>query len=145
MNGSITVKLIINSYLAKTGVYRISQSALATNGIGSIPAEQFQLWRNGRQVPIYTTVPSGPFSGSDFIEFWGEQNDGRPDSTLYRDTSFILANKYSLQTDTAAFFLTVNPAGGNLRLQSTVNNVAGNILPPNHISCLPKENILKII
>ncbi len=117
-------------YVGKTGLYRISQTVLASNGIGSIPAEQFQLWRNGREVPIYTSVPSGPLSGSDFIEFWGERNDGLPDSTLYRDTSFILSSKYSLQTDTAAFFLTVNPAGGNMRLQNTVNNVAGNILPP---------------
>ena len=117
-------------YVGKTGLYRISQSVLSSNGIGSIPAEQFQLWRNGREVPIYTSVPSGPLSGSDFIEFWGEKNDGLPDSTLYRDPSFILSNKYSLQTDTAAFFLTVNPAGGNRRLQNTVNNVAGNILPP---------------
>ena len=117
-------------YVGKTGLYRISQTALAAVGIGGTPAEQFQLWRNGREVPIYTSVPSGPLSGSDFIEFWGERNDGRPDSTLYRDTSFILTNKYSFQTDTVAFFLTVNPAGGNLRLQSTVNNVAGNVLPP---------------
>src|SRR4026207_424362 len=65
-------------YVGKTGLYRISQTTLASNGIGSIPAEQFQLWRNGRQVPIYTSVPSGPLSGSDFIEFWGERNDGRP-------------------------------------------------------------------
>src|SRR5207342_1978296 len=79
---------------------------------------------------IYTSVPSGPLSGSDFIEFWGEQNDGLPDSTLYRDTSFILNNKYSLQTDTVAFFLTVNTAGGNSRLQNTVNNVAANALLP---------------
>ena len=117
-------------YVGKTGLYRISQTALAAVGIGGTPAEQFQLWRNGREVPIYTSVPSGPLSGSDFIEFWGEQNDGRPDSTLYRDPSFILADKYSFQTDTAAFFLTVNPAGGNSRLQNTVNNVAANILPP---------------
>jgi hypothetical protein len=117
-------------YVGKTSIYRISQATLASAGIGATPAEHFQLWRNGRQVPIYTSVPSGPLSGSDFIEFWGEQNDGRPDSTLYRDTSFILANKYSLQTDTVAFFLTINAAGGNLRLQATVNNVAGNILPP---------------
>jgi len=117
-------------YVGKTGLYRISQTALASVGIGSTPAEHFQLWRNGREVPIYTSVPSGPLSGGDYIEFWGEQNDGRPDSTLYRDTSFILANKYSFQTDTASFFLTVNPTGGNLRLQNTVNNVAGNILPP---------------
>jgi hypothetical protein len=117
-------------YVGKSSLYRISQTVLASNGIGSIPAEQFQLWRNGREVPIYTSVPSGPLSGSDFIEFWGEQNDGRPDSTLYRDPSFILADKYSFQTDTAAFFLTVNPAGGNSNLQNTVNNVAANILPP---------------
>ena len=115
--------------VGKTGLYRISQTALAAVGIGGIPAEQFQLWRNGRQVPLYTSVPSGPLGASDFIEFWGERNDGRPDSTLYRDTSFILANKYSFQTDTVAFFLTINPAGGNLRLQNTVNNVAGNVLP----------------
>ena len=79
---------------------------------------------------LYTSVSSGPLGGADFIEFWGEKNDGRPDSTLYRDPSYILSNKHSFQTDTAAFFLTVNPAGGNLRMQETVNNVAGNILPP---------------
>jgi hypothetical protein len=117
-------------YVGKTGLYRISQTVLTSNGIGNVPAEQFQLWRNGREVPIYTSVPSGPLGGSDFIEFWGEKNDGLPDSTLYRDSDFILSSKYSFQTDTAAFFLTINPAGGNRRLQNTINNVAGNILPP---------------
>ena len=116
--------------VGKTGIYRISQATLSSVGIGSTPAEHFQLWRNGRQVPIHTSVPSGPLSSSDFIEFWGERNDGRPDSTLYRDTSFILSNKFSFQTDTVAFFLTINPVGGNLRLQNAVNNVAANILPP---------------
>ncbi|HET6723795.1 MAG TPA: C25 family cysteine peptidase, partial [Chitinophagaceae bacterium] len=113
-----------------TGLYRISQATLTSIGIGNTPAEHFQLWRNGREVALYTSVSSGPLGGADFIEFWGEKNDGRPDSTLYRDPSYILSNKHSFQTDTAAFFLTVNPAGGNLRMQETVNNVAGNILPP---------------
>src|SRR5688572_20132072 len=72
----------------KTGAYRISQATLTSIGIGNTPAEHFQLWRNGREVALYTSVPSGPLSGIDFIEFWGERNDGRPDSTLYRDTSF---------------------------------------------------------
>jgi hypothetical protein len=130
-------------YVGKTGLYRISQTALAAVGIGGTPAEQFQLWRNGREVPIYTSIPSGPLSGSDFIEFWGEQNDGRPDSTLYRDTSFILSNKYSLQTDTAAFFLTVNSAGGNLRMQTAVNNVAGNVLPPEPYFMFTEAKIFK--
>ena len=117
-------------YVGKTGLYRISQTTLATIGIGNTPAEHFQLWRNGRQVPLYTSVPAGPLGGSDFIEFWGEMNDGKPDSTLYRDPNNIINDKFSFQTDTAAFFLTVNPAGGNLRMQDAVNNVAGNVLPP---------------
>ena len=116
--------------LSQTGLYRISQAALNSVGVGSTPAEHFQLWRNGREVPLYTSVPSGPMGAGDFIEFWGVRNDGLPDSTLYRDTLFILSSKYNFQTDTAAFFLTVNPAGGNRRLQNTTNNVAGNLLPP---------------
>ena len=116
--------------VGKTGLYRIPQSTLTSIGIGSTAAQDFQLWRNGREVALYTSVPSGPLGAADYIEFWGEQNDGLPDSTLYRDTSFILSNKHSFQTDTAAFFLTINPAGGNLRMQDAVNNVAGNILPP---------------
>jgi len=117
-------------YVGHTGLYRISQTALTAIGIGNIPAEQFQLWRNGREVPLFTSVPSGALGSGDFIEFWGEKNDGLPDSTLYRDTSFILNTKHSFQTDTVSFFLTVNPAGGNLRFQNTVNNVAGNLLSP---------------
>lgn len=116
--------------VGKTGLYRISQATLTSIGIGNTPAEHFQLWRNGREVALYTSVSSGPLGGGDFIEFWGEKNDGRPDSTLYRDRSYILSSKHSFQTDTAAFFLTINPAGGNLRMQDAVNNVAGNILPP---------------
>ena len=116
--------------VGQTGIYRISQSTLSSIGIGGTQAQYFQLWRNGREVPLYTSVPSGPLGAGDYIEFWGEKNDGRPDTTLYRDTSFILSTKYSFQTDTAAFFLTINPAGGNLRLQNAVNNVAANVLAP---------------
>jgi hypothetical protein len=106
-----------------TGLYRISQPTLASLGIGSIPAEQFQLWRNGQQVPVYTTIQTGPMGGSDYIEFWGEMNDGKPDSVLYRNLDYQLNNKWSLETDTVSFFLTVNPTGANLRLTSAANNL----------------------
>src|SRR5688572_15611225 len=100
-----------------TGLYRISQPFLASIGIANTPAEQFQLWRNGQQIPIYTTVQTGPMTGSgDYIEFWGEMNDGKPDSILYRDLDYQLNKKWSLETDTVAYFLTINPSGGNLRL-----------------------------
>lgn len=116
--------------VGKTGVYRIPQAVLATAGLGATPAEQFQLWRNGVQVPVYTSLATGVLSGADYIEFWGEQNDGRPDKELYRDPAYQLNNKWSLETDTAAYFLTVNPVvAENFRLRNAANNVAGNTLP----------------
>ena len=65
--------------VGKTGLFRISQSVLSSVGLGNTPAENFQLWRNGAQVPIYTSVSSGTLSTSDYIEFWGKMNDGKPD------------------------------------------------------------------
>jgi hypothetical protein len=57
--------------VGKTGVYRIAQSTLTGAGLGSAQAQDLQLWRNGVQIPIYTTIASGNLSASDYIEFWG--------------------------------------------------------------------------
>lgn len=116
--------------VANDGLYHINQSTLNNLGLGSIPAEQFQLWRNGQQVTLYTSVSTGPLPSNGYIEFWGHMNDGKPDTKLYRVADYQLSDHYSLQTDTAAFFLTVNPAGGNLRYSNDTNNVAGNTLAP---------------
>lgn len=113
-----------------TGLYRISQATLASLGLGSTNADHFQLWRNGRQIHVYTSVQNAPLGSSDYIEFWGEMNDGKPDLALYRLPEYQLNDKWSLQTDTASYFLTVNPAGGNRRLEPTINDVAGNSLAP---------------
>ena len=115
--------------LGSTGLYRINQAVLTANNLGNIPAEQFQLWRNGKQVPIYTSVATGALSANDYIEFWGEMNDGKPDSVLYRDPTFQLSNQLSLETDTAAFFLTADDIiAHNIRYVDTSNNVAANTL-----------------
>ena len=117
--------------VGKTGLYRISQSVLSAAGLGNTSADYFQLWKNGKQIPIYTSVSSGTFSASDYIEFWGEMNDGKPDRELYRDPNWQLNDKWSLETDTAAYFLTVNTdPSSNLRLQNTANNVSGTSLTP---------------
>ncbi|MEO6537721.1 MAG: hypothetical protein ABIT07_10395, partial [Ferruginibacter sp.] len=94
---------------------RIPQTVLSTAGLGSVNADNFQLWRNGQQVRIYTSVSGAPLGNADYIEFWGQMNDGKPDKSLYRTPDYQLADKYSLETDTAAYFLTVTAAGGNLR------------------------------
>lgn len=111
-----------------TGLYRIQGSALPA-ALTNISADQFQLWRNGKQVTLYTSIVTGPL-GSGYIEFWGEKNDGKPDQPLYVDATYQLSDKLSLETDTAAYFLTVNPnTAANLRFVNQANPVAGNVLP----------------
>lgn len=116
--------------VGQTGLYRIPYSVLQSAGLGSARAEQFQLWRNGQEIPIYTSISTGLFSSNDFIEFFGVMNDGKPDAVMYKRPEFQLSDKWSLQTDTAAFFLTLNPAGNNLRMINDANNVSSNTLPP---------------
>src|SRR5207237_7527 len=64
--------------VGRTGLYRINQADLPF-ALSNVPAEQFQLWRNGVEVPIYTSVLSGVLPANGYIEFWGEKNDGKPD------------------------------------------------------------------
>src|SRR6185437_13474911 len=111
------------------GLYHINQATLNSLGLGNIPAEQFQLWRNGQEVALYTNVATGPLPANGYIEFWGKMNDGKIDTKLYRVADYQLTDHTSLQTDTAAYFLTVNPLGNNLRYSDAPNNVASNTLP----------------
>ncbi|MES2774590.1 MAG: C25 family cysteine peptidase [Bacteroidota bacterium] len=115
--------------IGKNGLVRLTQPTLQANSMGSIPAQNFQLWRNGVQVPVFTSVTSGVFGSSDYIEFYGTMNDGKPDKSLYRDPNYQLNDRVSLQTDSSAYFLTYNTTGGNLRITAAANNVAGNVLP----------------
>jgi len=115
--------------VSKNGMFRINQPLLASLGLVNTPAEYFQLWRNGVQVRLYTSVPTGPLGSNDYIEFIGKMNDGLPDKQLYTKPGYQLCDSFSLHTDTASYFLTVNPFPGNLRYVNTNNDVAGNTLP----------------
>ncbi|MDR3714831.1 MAG: C25 family cysteine peptidase [Puia sp.] len=111
------------------GVYRIPQSVLAAAGLGNVNAQSFQLFRNGKEVPIYTTVAGGPLGSTDYIEFWGHMNDGEPDNPLYRSPAYQHTKHWSLESDTAFYFLTVNTTGTPFHITDAANNVAGNSLP----------------
>jgi hypothetical protein len=115
--------------IGSDGLYRISQSTLNSLGLGSTPAQDLQLWRNGQEITLYTSVASGALGASDYIEFWGHMNDGKPDNQLYRDPNLQLNDHWSLQTDTSFYFLTVNSSTANKRYTVATNNVAGNTLP----------------
>jgi hypothetical protein len=136
-------KIYYKFNVGSNGLYHITQSALNDLGLGNIPAEQFQLWRNGQEVTLYTSTPSGPLPSEGFIEFWGQMNDGKADTKLYRVADYQLTDHTSLQTDTAAYFLTVNPAGNNARYADNPNNVAGTTLTPEPYFMNVKGNYFK--
>ncbi|MEO6489671.1 MAG: C25 family cysteine peptidase [Ferruginibacter sp.] len=107
--------------VGKDTLCRIPQAAISAVGLNATNADHYQLWRNGQEVRIYTSISGSPLGATDFIEFWGEMNDGKPDNQLYRESAYQLADKYSLETDTVSYFLTVNTAGGNLRFINVAN------------------------
>lgn len=102
--------------IGATGVYRITQTKLAELGIHQADAAHFQLWRNGQEIPIYTSVSSGVLPSNGFIEFWGEINDGKWEQRMYLQPRFQINDRWSVFTDTASYFLTVNTTGSNRRL-----------------------------
>jgi len=116
--------------VGSNGVYRISAATLQSAGLGSTPIEQFQLFRNGKEVPIFTSIASGIISNIDYLEFYGEQNDGKPDTKLYKNPINQQNDLWSLQTDTSAYYLTINKKGVPLRIVAQANNVEGNKLAP---------------
>jgi hypothetical protein len=115
--------------LAANGLYRIPQSVIAAAGLGSADARDFRLFRNGAEVPVYTSVSSGPLGAGGYIEFWGRMNDGKPDKPLYRNPAYQHTDKWSLETDTATYFLTVDPGGTAFHYNSVANDTSTNVLP----------------
>ncbi len=116
--------------VSSTGLYRISQATLSAIGLANISADQFQIWRNGEEVRLYTTSVGMPLAPSGYIEFWGVMNDGKKDTKLYLNSDYQLSDHWSLETDTAAYFLTLNTAANNLRYTDAANNVVGTTLTP---------------
>ncbi|HEY4109428.1 C25 family cysteine peptidase [Puia sp.] len=114
--------------VARTGVCRIPQSTLANAGLGGVAAQNFQLFRNGKEVPMYVTNGSGIMGASDYIEFWGQMNDGAPDRALYRNAIYQHTTYYSLETDTAVYYLSINPAGNSFHYTNATNDVLGSPL-----------------
>jgi Peptidase family C25 len=111
------------------GLYRIPSSVLTTAGLSAADAKDFQLFHNGVEVPVYTSVASGPMGPSDYIEFWGQKNDGKADKPLYRNPAYQHTDKVSLQSDTSVYFLTLNPSGLPIHYNTVSNDTSTNVLP----------------
>ncbi|PCI94307.1 MAG: hypothetical protein COB15_14505 [Flavobacteriales bacterium] len=105
--------------VAETGIYRIDSTVLANSGIplSSINPANFQLFARGVEVPLYIQGEGdGTFDGTDFIEFYGQYNDGWLDENLYGGATNHPNPYYSLFNDTICYYLTWNSLTTNNRL-----------------------------
>lgn len=93
--------------VAEDGLYRIGPADLAAAGMAVTAGnrDRFALYHNGELVAVRVTA--------DGIIFVGEQNRSAMDRHLFPDPDKQLLNsRYSLHTDTSAYFLRLLPAAG---------------------------------
>ncbi len=109
------------------GIYRISKGTLDAIGVpGSVTGGQFRIYRDGNEIPVYVSN-NAAFGAADYLEFYGEKIDGKPDTRLYKDPNWQPTDKQSLFNDSAVYFLTWSNAAAGLKY-----NLASNVInnPP---------------
>jgi hypothetical protein len=95
--------------ITRTGIYKITKSALATAGfpVSTINPQNIKLYFRGHEQPIYIKGEEDYiFDDGDYILFYGQGNDGWLDSALFETPKEQANPHYSLITDTAVYFLT---------------------------------------
>jgi len=91
--------------IASEGVYRINKAQLDAIGMGSVSGNQFAIFREGVEVPIYTSA-TGAFGANDYIELYATKADGKMDKELYPVNGYHPNDKVNIISDTAYYFLT---------------------------------------
>ncbi|MCC9136285.1 C25 family cysteine peptidase [Pontibacter silvestris] len=119
--------------IAETGLYKLDYDYLSNLGLANINPQNLQLYRRGKEVAIYIAGESdGKLDTQDYIEFFGEKNDGALDQELYKNPADQVHQLRSLYTDTAAYFLTYAPERGK-RMRETNPAVNGRIPESYHL------------
>ncbi|MFN4145462.1 MAG: C25 family cysteine peptidase [Runella sp.] len=95
--------------IGQKGLYRLTSNDLRTAGfpLSSVNPTAIQLFFRGQEQAIFVQGETdGRFDDADFIEFYGEGNNGTQDSLLYIPHSAQPHKFFNLYSDTTAYFLT---------------------------------------
>lgn len=101
--------------VAETGIYRITKTELEAAGVpvSVINPKNIQLIYRGVEQALYINgEDDGTWDNGDYLEFYGEKNDGVLDADLYEDKTDQPHQYYSLYNDTSAYFLTWSTTQG---------------------------------
>ena len=100
---------------AKESIYRLNYSDLQAAGfpLNGIDPKKIQLFHRGVEQSILVAGENDlQFDPSDFIEFYGQKNDGTLDAALYKPSGSQPHRYYNLYSDTTSYFLTVGTMPG---------------------------------
>lgn len=109
--------------VANNAIHRLPHSVLAAAGLPNVMGEHVKIIHKGQEIPVYVST-NGIMSDGDYIEFYGNKNDGELDGSLYQYPSWQPIPSNSLFSDTSAYFLTFAPFGSHLRFAATPNDLS---------------------
>jgi len=121
--------------LADDGIYRISQLRLINAGVplSSLDPRRMQIFYRGvEQAILIEGQQDGSFDSGDFIEFYGQRNNGGNETSLYTEPAAQPHTRYSLFSDSSSYFLTWKLSPDNGKRIS--------IFSENNVDNIPKED-----
>ena len=95
--------------VSKTGIYKISYADLQSAGVpvSSIDPRRINLFHRGTEQAIFIQGEAdAQLDPTDYINFYGQRNDGVLDADLYKPSNLQPHTYYNLFSDTTAYFLT---------------------------------------
>ena len=122
--------------VAKDGIYKISYAALQQAGfpVDNVDPVNLQVIHRGKEQAIFIEGQGdNQFNPSDYILFFGKQNDGTLDTGLYDSPDKQPHRYYNLYSDTTTFFLTIGTSSGK-RMVLHEEDAAGLPTEPYHIA-----------
>ncbi len=102
--------------VVEEGLYRITPAQLQAGGFPtSIDPRTIQVFHRGQEQAIRVQGEAdGVLNPTDYVEFYGQGNDGLPDRALYYTNPAFHLNPYvNLHSDTTAYFITYKVDGSN--------------------------------
>lgn len=133
--------------VTQNGIYRLDSTALSNAGIpvSTIDVRYLQIFFRGQEQYIYIKDQNGndALNSNDYIEFYGQKNDGSLDSVLYKGDLYNQPVRqpnpyYSLFNDTSMYFLTWNGSAANKRIIDSADTNYSSFSPANYFM---KEDI----
>lgn len=98
--------------VTQTGIHRLTYNDLSTAGVpvNSVDPRRIQIFRRGveQSINFYNLqIPAnGSFEPGEYLEFYGERNNGATDVDLYKNPAHHPHTYMNLYSDTASYFLT---------------------------------------